>query len=128
MNWITFLQPIATLALTTVLGIGGAIGSAYVYKKWGITIDKNLLNKAVNNTAVAEEDWASGKYSAKTGQTSGEAKNNYAVNLQVADTGQTQAAAQKDVSTAVAISPNIGATSICKISSEIPAIVTQAAG
>ena len=122
MNWITFLQPIATLALTTVLGIGGSIATAWIYKKYGITVNKDDLGKAINNVAQVEEYFASGK------NKPGEVKNDMAVNLQVADTGQTQAAAQKDVSTAVAISPNIGATSICKISSEIPVIVSQPAG
>ena len=109
MNWVSFLQPIITLALTTVLGIFGAIATAWIYKKWGITVNKDNLDKAIINVAQVEEYFASRRETP-----GGQVKNQMAVNLQSIETGQSTVEAKKDVDKAVAISPNVGATSLCK--------------
>ena len=125
-----------TPLLESLGGILATLITGYLVKflstKTGIALDANQQAQA-KQIVLAVEEKAVALAKSTLQKTSGDQKHAQAVDqLQALNPTMTDSAAISQVNRAVGSLPNVGATALkvsdCKISSEIPAIVTQAAG
>ena len=125
-----------TPLLESLGGILATLITGYLVKflsaKTGIALDANQQAQAKQIVQAVEEKAIAAVKTCMTKPT-GEQKHAQAVTqLQTLNPTMTDSAAISQVDRAVGSLPNVGATALkvgdCKISSEIPAIVSQAAG